>query len=140
MLKLGTKKIIKIFVSSTKMLNLLKSELRSIAKKKERSISGYKSMSKNELINAINISKPTKNNKNNIFKSKRKEIKESLMKPSKKKILKSIIKEIKEILYNPRNNLFKQEEDNYKPVRIGNDFSSNYIKYKSNGNKKRYAL
>ena len=97
-------------------------------------------MSKNELINAINISKPTKNNKNNIFKSKRKEIKESLMKPSKKKILKSIIKEIKEILYNPRNNLFKQEEDNYKPVRIGNDFSSNYIKYKSNGNKKRYAL
>ena len=35
MLKLDTKKIIKIFVSSTKMLNLLKSELRSIAKKKE---------------------------------------------------------------------------------------------------------
>ena len=24
-------------------------------------------------------------------------------------------------------------EDNYKPVRIGNAFSSNYIKYKSNG-------
>ena len=58
-------------------------------------------MSKNELINAINTSKPTKNNKNNIFKSKRKEIKESLMKPSKKKIFKSIIKEIKEILHDP---------------------------------------
>ena len=131
------------------MLNLLKSELRSTAKK--RSISGYKSMSKNELINAINISKPTKNNKNNIFKSKRKEIKQSLMKPSKKKILKSIIKEIKEILhdpiikrdekieikknFDPKNNLFKPEEDNYKPVRIGNAFSSNYIEYKSNGNK-----
>ena len=43
------------------MLSQLKSELRSISKK--RSISGYKNMSKNELINAINISKPTKNNK-----------------------------------------------------------------------------
>ena len=48
------------------MLNLSKTELRSIAKK--RSISDYKSMPKNELIIAINISKPTKNNKNNIFK------------------------------------------------------------------------
>ena len=37
------------------MLNMLKSELRSIAKR--RSISGYKSMSKNELINATNIQK-----------------------------------------------------------------------------------
>ena len=42
-------------------------------------------MSENESINAINISKPTKHSKNNIFKSKWKEIKESLMKPSKKK-------------------------------------------------------
>ena len=49
----------------------------------------------------INTSKPTKNNKKNIFKSKRKDIKESLMKPSKKKILKSKIKEIKEILHDP---------------------------------------
>ena len=32
-------------------------------------------------MNAINILKPTKNYKNNISKSKRKEIKESLMKP-----------------------------------------------------------
>ena len=107
-------------------------------------------MSKNELINAINISKPTKNNKKNTFKSKRKEIKESLMKPSKKKILQSKIKEIKEILYDPiihrdekideikkilydpKKNLFQPEEDRYKPVRIGNAFSSNYIEYKSN--------
>ena len=82
-------------------------------------------MTKNELINAINMSKPTKNNKNNIFKPKRKEIKKNPMKPlksnnknnifkskrkeikkslirlSKKKILKSIIKEIKEIFYDP---------------------------------------
>ena len=91
--------------------------------------------------------------KKNIFKSKRKEIKESLMKHSKKKILKSIIKEIKEILHHPvidrdekikeikkilydlRNNLSQQEEDSYKPERIGNAFSSNYIEYKSNRNK-----
>ena len=63
------------------MLNLSINELRSIAKK--RTLSDYKSMSKKELI--INTSKPKKNNKKNIFKSKRKEIKESLMKPSKKK-------------------------------------------------------
>ena len=47
------------------------------------------------------------------------------------------IKEIKNILYGPRNNLFKQQEDNYKPERIGNTFSSNYIEYKSNGNKNK---
>ena len=104
-------------------------------------------MSKNELISAINTSKPAKNNKKNIFKSK------SLMKPSKKKVLRSIIKEIKEIfhdpiidldekieeikkiLYDPRNNLFKQEEDHYKPVRVGNAFSSNYIEYINNRDK-----
>ena len=105
------------------------------------------------MINAINTSKPTKDNKKNISKSKRKDIKKSLMNPSRKKILKSIIKEIKEILYdsildrdekieeikktlyNPKNNLFKPKEDNYKPIRIGNAFSRNYIEYKSNGDK-----
>ena len=55
------------------MLNLSKSELRLIATK--RGVSGHKSMSKDELINAINTSKPTKNNKKNIFKPKREEIK-----------------------------------------------------------------
>ena len=110
-------------------------------------------MSKNELINPINTSELAKNNRKNIFKSKRKEIKKSLMKPSKKKILKSKMKEIKEILYDPildrdekmeeirkffhdpKNNLFKPKEDNNKPVRIGNAFSSDYIEYKSNGDK-----
>ena len=99
-------------------------------------------MSKNDLINPINISKPTKNNKNNIFKSKIEEIKECLKKPPRKKIFESKIEEIKEILhdpiidrdekieeiknilYHPRNNLSEQEEDNYKPERIGNAFSS----------------
>ena len=92
-------------------------------------------MSKNELINAINTSEPAKNNRKNIFKSKRKEIKKSLMKPSKKRILKSKMKEIKKILYDSKNIFLKPKEDNYKPVRIGNAFSSNYIEYKSNGDK-----
>ena len=100
------------------------------------------------MINAINTSEPAKNNRQNIFKSKRKEIKKSLMKPPKKKILKSKIKEIKEILYDqildrdekieeiknifydPKSNLSKPKEDNYKPVRTGNAFSSNYIEIK----------
>ena len=83
--KIRDKKYKTIIAPSIKMLNLSKSELRLIAKK--RSISGYKSMSKNELINAINTSEPAKSNEKNIFESKRKEIKKSLMKPSKKKIL-----------------------------------------------------
>ena len=96
---------------------------------------------------------PQKDNGKNIFKSKRKQIKKSLMKPSKKKIPKSKMKEIKEILYDPildrdekveeikkilydsTKTFFKPKEDNYKPVRIGNAFSSNYIEYKSNGDK-----
>ena len=45
------------------------------------------------------------------------------------------IEEIKIILYDPRNNLFKPEENHYKPTRIGNAFSSNYIEYKSNRDK-----
>ena len=46
-------------------------------------------MSKDELISAINISKPAKNNKKNIFKPKREEIK-------KKNTFKSKREEIKE--------------------------------------------
>ena len=45
------------------------------------------------------------------------------------------IEEIKKILFDPRNNLFKPKEDNYKPTRIGNAFSTNYIEYKSSGDK-----
>ena len=42
------------------------------------------------------------------------------------------IEDIKKILHDSKNNFFKPKEDNYKPVRIGNVFSSNYIEYKSN--------
>ena len=50
------------------------------------------------------------------------------------------IEEIKKNLYESReevdrNNLFKPEEEYYKPIRTGNAFSGNYIEYKSNGNK-----
>ena len=106
-------------------------------------------MPKNELINAINILKPTKTNKNNIFTSKRKEIKKSLMKPS-KKVFKSKIKEIKEILYDPildrdekideikkilydpKNNLFKPNEDIYSISDIQDYFEYIFKKHSEN--------
>ena len=87
------------------------------------------------------------------IKSKREEIKKSLKKPTKNNLFKSKIKkfrkifydskingnrnieEIKKILYDPKNNVFKPEEGHYKPIRIGNAFSSDYIEYKSNEDK-----
>ena len=45
------------------------------------------------------------------------------------------IEKIKKILYVLKNNIFKPEEGYYKLIRIGNAFSSNYIEYKSNGEK-----
>ena len=45
------------------------------------------------------------------------------------------IEEIKKKNYDPKNSHFKTKEDNYNPVRIGNVFSSNYIEYKSSGDK-----
>ena len=86
-------------------------------------------------------------------KKKKSKKKKSLHKPARKNLCKSKIEEIKEtlydsiinrddkieeikkILYDPRNNLFKTEEELYKPVTIGNAFSSNYIEYKTNGDK-----
>ena len=71
--------------------------------------------------------------KKNLFKSKIGEVKQilcdSIINRNKK------IEEIKVTLYDPRNNLFKPEKDQYKQVRNGNGFSSNYIEYKSNGEK-----
>ena len=45
------------------------------------------------------------------------------------------IEKMKKFLYALKNNIFKPEEGYYKPIRIGNAFSSNYIEYKSNGEK-----
>ena len=94
--KLRHKKYKKIFALSIKMQNLLKSELRLIAKKEVLVVTKVC-----QKMNAINRSAPAKSYRENIFKSKRKEIKKSLMVPSKKNILKSKMKEIKEILYDP---------------------------------------
>ena len=38
-------------------------------------------------------------------------------------------------MYDPKNNLFKPKEDNYKPLKIGNAFSSKCTEYKSTGDK-----
>ena len=65
-------------------------------------------------------------NNKNIFKSKIEEIKEILHNSIINKDER--IEEIKKILYDPKDDLSKQEEDNYKPERIGNAFSSSYIK------------
>ena len=46
-----------------------------------------------------------------------------------------ILDKDKNIKTDLKNNLFKPKEDNYKPVRIGNALSSNYIEYKSSGDK-----
>ena len=54
------------------MLNLSKNDLSSTAKKKKRAISNYKSMSKDELINAINISKPNQQKIKRTFLNQRK--------------------------------------------------------------------
>ena len=146
------------------MLNLSLKELRLIAK--NRNINGYESMSKDKLLRIINNKRDRKSvfklkkeeakkslyksTTNSLFKSKRKKRKKSLHKPSKKnifkleikKIIKSLhdskikrdrkIEEIEKILYE-----LKEEEDYYKPVRTGNAFSSNYIEYKSNGDKSK---
>ena len=66
-----------------------------------------------------------------------KEIKEILHKPRINRDEK--IEEISKFLYDPRIDLFKPE-DHYKPLRIGNSFSSNYIEYKINKDKAKTLL
>ena len=65
------------FCLSIKILNLTKEKLRAIAK--NRKVNKYKSMPEDELICAINRSKPINNNKKedkkSLFNSERKEIK-----------------------------------------------------------------
>ena len=53
-----------------------------------------------------------------------------------KKILEDkIIKTIEDKIIKDIKNLFEQEENYYKPVRVGNFYSNNYIEYENNGNK-----
>ena len=37
-------------------------------------------------------------------------------------------------------NFFEQEEHYYKPVRVGNFYTNNYIDYKSNGDKSKTLI
>ena len=94
---------------------------------------------------------------NSLFKLKREKIKKNINKPAKKNLFKSKIKNPENslwlenkwkqedrgnqgILYDPKNNHFKPEEDHYKPIRIVNAFSSNHIVYKSNRDKDKSLL
>ena len=45
------------------------------------------------------------------------------------------IEEIKKFFYNPKKFFLKPKKHSFQPIRIGNAFSSNYIEYKSNGDK-----
>ena len=57
--------------------------------------------------------------------------------------LKKEIKGIKDILLRNIKNLFgyeKEEENYYKPVRVNNFWSNNYIEYKSNGDKNKISV
>ena len=78
----------KKILSQHKNVKSIKRRMKSNCKKGK--ISEYKSMSKDELISAINISKPIKNNKKrdkkDIFKSKREEIKKNSPQTIKKEI------------------------------------------------------
>ena len=51
------------------------------------------------------------------------------------------IEEIRKNPYNPRNSFFfKLEEYYYRPIKSSNSFSTNYIKYNSNGDKDKTIL
>ena len=57
--------------------------------------------------------------------------------------LKKEVKEIKDIVLGNIKNLFeyeKEEENYYKSVKVNNFWSSNYVEYKSNGDKNRILL
>ena len=66
--------------------------------------------------------------------------KEKIIKDIKKVFrLKKEIKEIKDIVFRNIKHLFrfkKEEKNYYKPVRVKNVWSNDYIEYKSNGDKK----
>ena len=94
------------------MLNLSKSQLRLIARK--RGVKSYNNMPKDGLIDAINLLKLAKDSKKNFFKQKRQqikkkntfkqkrqEVKKSLIKPLKTNIFQSKRKEIKKNVMKP---------------------------------------
>ena len=123
------------------MLNLSLNELNLIAK--YRGTKGYKRMSKNKLLSIIKASEPIKNLKPSEIKEKKtlmliKYSKTQKIFLSQKIKIRDIRKEhydADEILRDTENLFDSDEEDYYKPIRIGNAFSSSYIEYKSNGDR-----
>ena len=99
------------------MVNLSLKELELIAK--NRDIKEYKSLSIDKSLSILD--KPAKAKKNKQTKAIKDIRKENF---NSNKILRDI-----RTLYE------SDEEDYFKPIRIGNAFSNNYIKYESNGDK-----
>ena len=101
-----------------------------------RRIKSYRSMCINELLSILDASKPVKVNKpirymedENFMTGKISKNKRNLFRLEKDKNIKDRVLRNIRILYEPDNG------DYYKPIRTGNAFSSNYIKYESNGDK-----
>ena len=106
-------------------MNLSTKELKAIAK--TRGIKGYKSMSEDELLSVLTLSKPVKKGKNLT------ELEKNLFKTKKYYNYDDI--EYKGII-NVRD-LFNLsiDEDYYKPIIARGAFNSSYIQYESRGNK-----
>ena len=127
------------------MLNLSQNELKLIAK--SRGIKGYKIMSKDRLLRALNASELITKNKTIKDTQKYSETGDFFSKPTKAikensnadKILKNIRnlymlekKGINDKVLRDIRTLYESDEkDYYKPIRIGNAFSSCYIEYES---------
>ena len=82
------------------MLSLSTKELKAIAK--IRVIKGYKSMSEDELLSALNSSKPVKKQKTDFSKARRKKIRKEFN-DSRRKFSKSKLNEIRRNLYEIEN-------------------------------------
>ena len=89
-------------------------------------------MSHFKTITSENYSKPT--SVNNVYQSQKK-----LRRP-KKQLEDKIFRVIEDRIIRDVKNLFEQEEDYYKPARVGDFYSNNYIKYESNGNRNQTLL
>ena len=82
-----------------------------------------------------NSSKPTR--VNNVYRGRKKLRKTK----SKKTIIDNIIKAIKEkIIRDVKTHLEQEKEDYYKPVRVANFYSNNYIEYESNNDKNKTQI
>ena len=115
------------------MLNLTLKEIKLTVK--NRSIRGYKRMSKDELISSINESKAIKNKTTKGIR-KYKDIKSKALGDIRNLYRLEKNKSINDRLLRDIRTLYgSDEEDYYKPIRTGNVFSSNYIEYQINEDK-----